>query len=114
METTCAVCRLSDGLVMNVIVAKPSDPAPDGCRIVEIMTGEPCSIGWHYADGGFHGPFRYALCVEKTGEVVAFFVASHGSPKPTPPDGCFSVLVNGDSCDIGWTWDGSAFSPPVA
>ena len=39
IETTCAVCRLSDGLVMNTIVAVPSDPAPDGCQLVEIMTG---------------------------------------------------------------------------
>ena len=46
METTCAVCRLSDGLVINIIVAQPSDPAPDGCQLVEIMTGQTCDIGW--------------------------------------------------------------------
>lgn len=40
METTCAVVRLSDGLVMNTIVASPSDPAPVGCELVEIMTGQ--------------------------------------------------------------------------
>jgi len=32
--STCAVCQLSDGLIVNVIVAKPTDPAPDGCQLI--------------------------------------------------------------------------------
>lgn len=57
METTCAVCRLSDGLVMNIIIANPSDPAPDGCQLVEVMTGQPCNIGWYWNGQTFVDPF---------------------------------------------------------
>lgn len=32
--TTCAVCQLSDGLVINLIVAEPTDPAPSGCQLI--------------------------------------------------------------------------------
>jgi hypothetical protein len=48
VETNCAVCQLSDGLVVNVIVATPSSPAPEGCRLVEIMSEQPCDIGWTF------------------------------------------------------------------
>jgi len=115
METTCAVVRLSDGLVMNTIVALPSDPAPEGCQIVEIRTGEACSIGWCYADKAFHGPRSYVICADKTNEVVSFASVSYVSPEPVAPAGGYVVQLTGDmSCDIGWTWDGSRFNPPVA
>ncbi len=45
METTCAVCRLTDGEVINLIIASPGDNAPDGCRLVEVMVGQACDIG---------------------------------------------------------------------
>lgn len=32
--TTCAVCQLSDGLVINLIVAELTDIAPDGCQLI--------------------------------------------------------------------------------
>ena len=114
-ETTCAVCRLSDGLVMNTIVASPSDPAPDGCQLVEIMTGQLCNIGWYYANGVFNGPRNFALCNAATDAVVSFFSASYVSPTPTPPAGYYGIELTSDLyCDIGWTWDGSKFNPPVA
>ena len=113
METTCAVCRLSDGLVMNTIIANPSDPAPVGCQLVEIMTGQMCSVGWYYANGVFNGPRNYAMCAETTNEVVSFFSASYVSPIPTAPAGYYGVEIVGMDCGIGWTWDGSTFSPPV-
>jgi hypothetical protein len=31
---TCAVCQLIDGLIINIIIASPTDPAPDGCQLV--------------------------------------------------------------------------------
>ena len=89
METTCAVCRLNDGLVINIIIASPSDPAPDGCQLVEIMTGQSCDMGWFYANGVFNGPRTYAMCRSDTGEVVSFFSASYVSPIPPAPDGYF-------------------------
>lgn len=114
VETTCAVCRLSDGLVMNTIVASPSDPAPEGCQLVEIMTGQPCNIGWFYIDGVFNGPRNYAMCVDATNEVVSFFSASYVSPVPAAPAGYYGVEIPADQdCGIGWTWDGTAFNPPV-
>ena len=32
--STCAVCQLTDGLIINVIVAEPTDVAPDGTQLV--------------------------------------------------------------------------------
>lgn len=115
METTCAVCRLSDGLVMNTIIASPSDPAPDGCELVEIYTGQACGMGWYYANGAFHGPRRYALCGLAGNEVVSFYSASYVSPLPAVPFGYYGIELTGDLyCDIGWTWNGTKFDPPVA
>lgn len=114
MDTTCAVCRISDGLILNTIVTSPSDVAPDGCQLIEIMTGQPCSIGWYYASGAFHGPKTLAVCQSETAEIVMFFSVSYVSPIPTAPDGCFSVeVLTTDECGIGWTWDGVTFNPPV-
>jgi hypothetical protein len=56
MPTTCAVCQLSDGLVINTIVASPSDPAPDGCQLVEIMAGQMCESGWYWDGTTFNPP----------------------------------------------------------
>ena len=33
--TTCAVCQLTDGLIIILIVAEPTDLAPDGTKLVE-------------------------------------------------------------------------------
>lgn len=117
MDTNCAVCRLSDGLVMNTIVANPSDPAPDGCQLVEIMAGQACDIGWYYANGVFNGPRNYALCNAATNEVVSFYSASYVAPIPASPAGFYGVeLTAGLDCGIGWTWDidTGQFIPPVA
>lgn len=115
IETTCAVVRLSDGFVINIIVASPSDPAPDGCQLVEIMTGQPCDIGWYYANGVFNGPRTYAMCRNDNGEVVSFFSASFVSPIPIAPDGYIGVEVLPEvACGIGWTWDGAKFNSPIA
>ena len=32
--SNCAVCQLSDGLVINVIVAEPTDLPPNECQLV--------------------------------------------------------------------------------
>lgn len=115
MDTTCAVCRLGDGLVINIIVAPPSISPPEGCELVEIMTGQTCDTGWYYADGAFNGPRNFALCREGANEVVSFFSASYVSPLPTAPVGYYGVEIpQGSDCGIGWTWDGTAFNPPVA
>jgi len=56
IETNCAVCQLADGLVVNIIIAVPSDPAPDGCQLIEIMSLQPCDIGWAWDDTAFNAP----------------------------------------------------------
>jgi hypothetical protein len=100
---------------MNVIVAQPSDPAPDGCQLVEIMNGQVCNIGWYYANGVFNGPRAYAMCSNATNEVVSFFLASYVSPVPVAPEGYYGIEVLADMfCEVGYTWDGTQFNPPVA
>ena len=54
--TTCAVVQLSDSVVINLIVAEPTDPAPDGCELIEVPLGTPCGIGWTW-DGTQFVPF---------------------------------------------------------
>lgn len=54
--TRCAVCQLADGLVINIIIAVPSDLAPDGCQLVEVMNEQQCNIGWYYNGMNFIDP----------------------------------------------------------
>jgi len=56
IDTTCAVCRLNDELVINLIVAAPSDPAQDGCQLIEVMNGVTCEIGWTWNGSIFVPP----------------------------------------------------------
>jgi hypothetical protein len=56
IETRCAVCRLSDGLVVNIIVAIPSDLPPIDCQLIEIMNEQLCDIGWYYDGTTFIDP----------------------------------------------------------
>lgn len=47
--TICAVCRLDNGLVINLIVAEPTDPAPYGCQLIEVIENPEkptCGIAW--------------------------------------------------------------------
>ena len=56
MDTRCAVCQLSDGLVINIIIADPSDSPPDGTQLVEVMNEQPCDIGWFWTGTEFTPP----------------------------------------------------------
>lgn len=53
VPTRCAVCQLSDGLVVNMIIALPSDPAPEGCQLVEVINDQPCDMGWFWTGSEF-------------------------------------------------------------
>ena len=44
--SNCAVCQLSDGLVINIIEADPTDPAYEGTQLIEIVDEIRCDIGW--------------------------------------------------------------------
>lgn len=56
--TTCAVCQLSDGLVINKIVASPTDLPPDNCQLIEIDPGVDCDIGWYWDGSIFIEPIN--------------------------------------------------------
>jgi len=56
IEARCAVVQLSDGLVANIIVAMPSEPAQDGCQLIEVMNGQTCDIGWLWDGAQFVDP----------------------------------------------------------
>ena len=115
VETVYAVVRLSDGLVLNMVVSTSSEGAPNGCKLIEVMSGQDCGIGWYYADNKFQGPRIFAICNDITNTVVSFFSASYVSPIPTAPEGYYGVEIPVDmGCDIGWTWDGTKFSEPTS
>lgn len=53
----CAVCNLSDNVVINIIMADPNvDPAPDGTFLVGIQDGVECDIGWIWDGTTFINP----------------------------------------------------------
>jgi hypothetical protein len=54
--SNCAVCQLSDGLVVNIIVADPTDPAYDGTQLILIPDGVMCDIGWTWDGTTFINP----------------------------------------------------------
>ena len=56
VEARCAVVQLGDGLVVNIIVAQPSNEPQIGCKLIEIASGEPCDIGWGWNGSTFVNP----------------------------------------------------------
>lgn len=52
----CAVCQISDGLVVNIIMASPSDLPPAECMLVEINDDQICDIGWTWDGTNFIEP----------------------------------------------------------
>ena len=53
----CAVCELSNGLVVNIIMADPNvDPAPDGSQLIGLTDDEPCDISWTWDGTQFNPP----------------------------------------------------------
>lgn len=57
VDARCAVVQLSDGLVVNIIIAQPSIEPPIGCELIEIMAGQPCNIGWYWNGAEFVDPY---------------------------------------------------------
>jgi hypothetical protein len=52
--TICAVCQLSDGLVINLIAAETTDPCPvEGCVLIEVPF---CDIGYIWDGQRFNPP----------------------------------------------------------
>ena len=57
--TTCAVCQLSDGLVINTIIAEPTDPCPyENCQLIATpdVNGNNAQIGWYWNGTDFINP----------------------------------------------------------
>lgn len=54
--TICAVCRLDNGLVINMIVAEPTDIAPYGCQLIEVTEETPCGAAWTWDGTKFIDP----------------------------------------------------------
>lgn len=54
--STCAVVSSLDNIVINKIVAEPTDLAPDGTYLVLIPNGVMCDIGWYWNGTEFIEP----------------------------------------------------------
>ena len=57
--TTSAVCQLSDGLVINIIIAEPTAPCPyPDCQLIESpdVDGNNAQIGWYWNGTDFINP----------------------------------------------------------
>ncbi len=67
---TCAVCNIDTGLVVNVIIASPSDNCPVvGCRLVEIQDGVLCAIGDIWDGNSFINKNPTVIIPDENGEV---------------------------------------------
>jgi len=72
----CAVVQ--DGVVVNMIVAEGSDPAPDGCDLAEVVqevdgkeVRSACNIGWQIADVALPEPVaEVAAALDLVGPVA--------------------------------------------
>jgi hypothetical protein len=51
-----AVVQLSNGEVINVIIAEPIDPPPDGCELIGLPDDSTVSIGWYWDGTEFYNP----------------------------------------------------------
>lgn len=51
----CAVID-ANGIIVNIIMAEPTDPAPDGCSLIGIEDGVFCDIGWSWDGASFIDP----------------------------------------------------------
>lgn len=49
----CAVCQLSDGLVVNIIIADVTDAPPLDCQLIAITRPAQCDIGWYWTGTTF-------------------------------------------------------------
>ena len=56
--------RLLDGIVVNIIIAMPSDEPQIDCELIEIASGQPCDIGWTWNGSMFVDPFPPSLDIE--------------------------------------------------
>lgn len=53
-----AICRLSDGLVVNTVIASDGDSSPIAdCKMIKIPEGKQCSIGYFWDGENFIDPF---------------------------------------------------------
>lgn len=54
--TVCAVVQISDNIVVNKIVAEPTDLAPNDTYLVVIPDGVMCDMGWTWNKTEFVNP----------------------------------------------------------
>lgn len=54
--SNCAVVQLSDSVVVNIIVAQPTDLAPDGTQLILVPEGVYCDMGWVWDGTNFVNP----------------------------------------------------------
>lgn len=54
--TVCAVCQLSDGLVVSLINADPTDIPQEGCQLIKVKDDYWVSAGWIWTGTKFINP----------------------------------------------------------
>jgi hypothetical protein len=54
--SVCAVVRNEDNVVINKIIAEPTDLPQDGCYLVLIPEGSMCDMGWVWDGSNFVDP----------------------------------------------------------
>jgi hypothetical protein len=82
----CAVVLIATGEVINIIVAEPTDPAPDDCELIALPDDSPADIGWYWDGSEFidpnpSPPEEYPGDTDQHGDGSEFI-----DPNPSPPE----------------------------
>lgn len=94
-----AVVRTIDNVVINIIIAPPTEPAPKGCFLVDISDGRFCDIGWIWDGTDFYNPNPEPIVPDvpqvstNVGEIMNELINSNPNNIPAIHD---HVYVNGE------------------
>lgn len=118
----CAVCRNTDGLVVNVIVADPTDPTPrPGFYLIGIELNTPVSTGCRWDGKNFLDaqgnvlvpdvPETRCAMVDTNSYVTGFALAQINAPF-IYENSLLIPVTDEYIVGIGFYWDGTIFSLP--
>lgn len=107
----CAVVKIADGLVINIIIAEQSNLPPDGCNLIN-CDNMRCSIGWYWNGNEFIDPSpQVKVAVVKMSDFIVIDII-YAKLSDIPPENCMLVYCDNTPCEIGWYFDGINFIDP--
>jgi len=118
----CAVCRNSDGLVVNTIVANPDDPNPfSDSYLIGIELNTPVTVGCRWDGSRFLDaegnpvvptvPETHCAIVDSNSYVSNLAYAQINEPY-LYGDSTLIPIPEGETVEVGYFWTGTEFIDP--